>query len=192
MHTSSYENMRNFVNKYLSKYRNMPLKILDLGSQDINGTYRGLFADKLWQYTGADLCSGANVDIVIKNPYRWREIKSGSYDVVISGQTLEHVEYFWLTIREIKHALKPRGICCLIAPSAGFEHKYPVDCWRFYTDGMKALARYAGLDIIETYTCRESTVCGEENIWQDTVAVCSKPGNITLQQKIKQILKHDG
>ncbi len=53
----------------------------------------------------------------------------------------EHTEFFWLTMREMKHALKPGGLCCIIAPSAGPEHQYPVDCWRVYPDGLRAAAR---------------------------------------------------
>ena len=29
------------------------------------------------------------------------------------------------------------------APSRGPEHRYPNDCWRFYPDGYRALAKYA-------------------------------------------------
>ena len=93
-----------------------------------------------------DLSEGENVDLVLSDPYSWSEIRSSSVDVFVSGQAFEHIEFFWQTMLEIARALKPGGLCCIIAPSGGPEHKYPLDCWRFYPDGFRALARYAGLD----------------------------------------------
>lgn len=175
MHKSSYENMRKFVDKYLSQYRTKTLKILDVGSQDINGTYKPLFSEEKWEYTGLDICQGKNVDIVVKDIYKWKRVKSNSYDIIISGQAFEHIEYFWLTMKELARVAKPGGLCCIIAPSSGPEHKYPKDCWRFFPDGLAAVAKYADLEIIETYTCWEPEICGEKNIWKDTVLICNKP-----------------
>jgi SAM-dependent methyltransferase len=96
--------------------------------------------------------------------------------VLISGQAFEHIEFFWLTMLEIARVLKPGGICCLIAPSGGFEHKYPVDCWRFYPDGFLALSRFAGFTTLECfYRTESSDYSDDSNLWQDTVLVAQKP-----------------
>ena len=126
--------------------------MLDLGSQDINGSYRPLFSEPAWRYLGVDMSAGANVDIVLADPYDWREIAPASADVIISGQTFEHTEFFWLTMLQIARALRPNAICCIIAPSSGPEHRFPVDCWRVYPDGLRAVARYAGLETAEAWT----------------------------------------
>ena len=89
--------------------------------------------------------SGANVDIVAKTPYHWPMLKDESFDVIISGQALEHIEFFWLTISEMTRVLKKGGLICIIAPRGFGRHRYPVDCYRFDTDGMVALAKYANL-----------------------------------------------
>jgi len=175
MHTSSYQNMRRFVDKYMQSYRSRKTRILDVGSQDINGSYKPLFDNRNWEYQGLDICQGENVDIVVKDIYNWKEVRSNSYDVVISGQALEHIEFFWLTMCEIARVLKNEGLCCIIAPSSGPEHRYPKDCWRFFPDGLEALAGYAMLEVIEVYTCWEPMRDGEENVWKDTVLVCRKP-----------------
>jgi len=119
---------------------------------------------------------GKNVDLVLHDPYRWRAIKAGSAYVIISGQTFEHTEFFWLTIREIARALKVGGLLCLIAPSAGDEHRYPVDCWRVYPDGLRALARYGGLEVLEAWTQWEDRpkYDNESNKWHDSVLVARK------------------
>lgn len=34
---------------------------------------------------------------MLKNPYDWQEIETDSFDLVISGQAFEHIEFFWIT-----------------------------------------------------------------------------------------------
>ncbi len=167
MHESSYQNMKQFVEIYLDKKKS--LKILDVGSQDVNGSYKNLFNNKKWQYYGLDMVKAKNVDIVIKNIYDWKEIKNKTYDIVISGQALEHIEYPWLTMKEIKRVLKLNGLCCIIVPSSGPEHKYPIDCYRFFPDGLKALAKYVDLDVINSYNCWDY-----DSQWKDSILICKR------------------
>lgn len=177
MHPSSFDKVSDFAQKYLERRRHEPLLIFDLGSQDYNGSYRPLFDRPPWRYIGVDMTPGKNVDLVLRDPYRWREIKRASADVIISGQTFEHTEFFWLTIREIARALKIGALTCIVAPSAGDEHRYPVDCWRVYPDGLRAMARYAGLETIEAWTQWEDLpqYDHESNKWHDSVLVARKP-----------------
>ena len=176
MHQSSYEKMEAFVDNYLKSKKNEYLIILDLGSQDVNGTYKPLFSPSKWKYIGIDVSEGKNVDIVIPDPYSWRGIRSDFADVIISGQTFEHIEYIWLTMDEIFRVLKPGGICCIIAPSSGAEHKYPADCWRIYPDGFRALAKHGGLEVLEVFTQWENkTYSDGSNNWHDSVIICRKP-----------------
>jgi SAM-dependent methyltransferase len=122
--------MTRFRDQFLGDKRNQVLKIADLGSYDVNGSYRSLFSESAWFYQGLDVSAGPNVDIVLNDPYSWRALSSNSIDVVISGQAFEHIEFFWLTALELSRVLKPGGLCCLIVPSGGHEHRYPVYCWR--------------------------------------------------------------
>jgi SAM-dependent methyltransferase len=178
-----------FRRKYLESRENESLLILDLGSLDVNGSYRGYFEVSSWTYRGIDMAAGKNVDIVLQDPYNWREIRSGSADVVISGQAFEHIEFFWLTILEIARVLKSEGLCCLIAPSGGPEHRYPVDCWRFYPDGFAALARFASLEVSEVYSQNGTTGYSDgSDMWQDTILVCRKPASSKLSL-LKKCLK---
>jgi SAM-dependent methyltransferase len=170
-----------FREKYLERRKNEPLFILDLGSLDVNGSYREYFEISPWRYRGLDTAAGKNVDIVLQDPYNWREIRPGSADVVVSGQAFEHIEFFWLTMLEIARVLKPEGLCCLIAPSGGSEHRYPVDCWRFYPDGFTALARFASLEILEVYSQNGATGYSDgSDVWRDTVFVGRKPASSKL------------
>lgn len=176
MHLSSLENMRNFRQQHLSGREGSQLKILDLGSMAIGGSYRAIFQEDQWEYIGIDIVSGDNVDMVLSDPYNWLEIESCSMDVVISGQAFEHIAYFWKTIGEIARVMKPGGLCCIIAPSGGPEHRYPVDCWRFYPDGMRALAAYVDLEVLSVDTHWGSKEYEDDSdLWADTVLVARKP-----------------
>ena len=89
MHQSSFDKMTAFRRDYLEARRAEPLVIVDLGSQDINGCYRPLFALPPWKYVGVDLAPGLNVDVVLSDPYDWREISPESVDVIVAGQTFD-------------------------------------------------------------------------------------------------------
>lgn len=176
MHKSSYENMRRFVENHLVGQRDGAVAIADIGSQDVNGSYQPLFDREGWSYTGVDMAPGKNVDVVLADIYAWEELETGAFDVVVSGQAFEHIEFFWLTMLEVARIMRPGGVCCLVAPSSGFEHRYPVDCWRFYPDGMRALARYAGLEVLEAYAeWDKEKYPTMDATWQDCVLVARKP-----------------
>jgi len=176
MHPTSLNKMKAFAEEYLKGFENSELTIVDVGAKAYlnNPTYRPFFNKPKWKYFGLDLEPGENVDIVVSNPYNWKEVPDNFADVIISGQAFEHIEFPWLTIKEIYRVLKPSGVCCIIAPSSGPENKRPYDCWRFYPDGMKALAKWAGFKVVEVFT---DWGLGE---WQDTFAVFQKPSSKEL------------
>lgn len=172
MHESSYEKMEAFVRVHLESHRGQPLEILDFGSQVVDDqgvSYRGLFDDPKWNYNGLDIEDGHNVDIVVADAYNWTEVESDSIDLVISGQAFEHVQYFWASMYEIVRTLRPGGLVVIIAPSGGFEHRYPVDCWRFYRDGFVALCDYVGCELVDAFTD-----WGHLD-WEDSILIARKP-----------------
>jgi len=194
MHRSSYEKMKSFRHRYLDGKVNDPLLIYDLGSQDVNGSYRLLFSEPAWQYIGLDMASGNNVDVVLRTPYVWREVKSRSVDVVISGQAFEHIQYFWITMLEVTRVLKPGGLCCILAPSSGPEHRYPLDCWRFYPDGMTSLGIFAQMEVLEANTQWDDLGYDDgSDWWHDTSLICRKPDKGILwnmKSSLKRWLQH--
>lgn len=174
MHQSSYERMGKLRDAFLDAKKN--LTIIDLGSMEVyGGTYRPLFERPGWRYLGMDLGIGRNVDIVLADPYIW-PLEDASVDVVISGQALEHVEFFWLTFQELARVLRPGGRALLIAPSGGMEHRYPVDCWRFYPDAYRAMAKWTGLRLLEASAdwTPASHYTDDSSQWKDCWGVFEK------------------
>ena len=100
------------------------------------------------------------------------------------------MEFFWKAISEIERILKPGGFCCVIAPSTGPVHRNPFDCFRFTSEGMKAIGKYAGLDVLEYYTQKAP-------VWNDSVLIAKKSDSKndlekrldTLEGKIDILLK---
>lgn len=183
--------MERFVEEYLICFSSRELKIADIGSQDVNGTYKEIFEKPGWKYFGCDISKGKNVDIVLNNMYNWKELRTNHFDVVISGQSFEHIEYFWITMLEIARILKYGGLCCIIAPSGGFEHKYPLDCWRFYPDGFRALAKYSNIEVLKVYAEWDSKNYPDgSEIWKDTVLIGRKP-KYTFKQAIKANIRNN-
>ena len=153
MHKSSIIRMQWFVEQYLTKTnKNERIKVLDVGSYDVNGSYKHLFPEDSFEYYGLDMEKGPNVDIVMETPYIWSNIETDFFDVVISGQAFEHIEFFWITMGEMARVLKKEGLICIIAPNGFYQHRYPVDCYRFFTDGMISIARYVCLDVLHAHT----------------------------------------
>lgn len=160
--------MQRLVGTYLGRDRS--LLAVDIGSYDVNGSYRTLFDAPGWRYTGVDLEAGPGVDVVLSSPYRL-PFATGSVDVVLSGQAFEHIEHFWITWLEMLRVLKPGGLVFLIAPSRGPEHRYPQDCWRFYPDGYRALAKFGRCELVEVHTDWEPHPDPGSGPWGDTVGV---------------------
>ena len=177
MHKSSYLKMQYFKETYLNP--NEELKILDIGSFDKDGNYNyGLILnEKKWTYHGLDLKQGNNIDIVVENAYDWEdEIEDETYDLVISGQAFEHIEFFWLTLEQVKRVLKPGGLFFLIVPSTGPVHKNPYDCYRFNENAMKAMAKYINFRVIEYGTNFDKI----SDPWYDTFLVAKKSENTDI------------
>jgi SAM-dependent methyltransferase len=145
VHDSARDDFQKFVAKYLtySHYR-----IADVGSYDVNGTLREHLNPE-WDYTGIDIADGPNVDVVV--PAHGWQIPAASFDVVISSQCLEHVPAPWLWIRDVARILKPNGLLYVCSPNTWHYHEYPVDCWRPWPDGLRALFDFGDIETLEAY-----------------------------------------
>lgn len=170
MHPSSFENMQKCFDRYI---RGSDLEtsdevvVLDVGGALINGSYSDIFAGPRFTYLGADLNAGPGVSVVLTEPYSI-PLNDSSVDVVISGQMLEHCEFFWLTFQEMVRVLKPGGFIFMIAPSTGPIHNYPVDCYRFYPDAYRALAKYTKCNLLDVWM-------DPRGPWHDLTGVFQRP-----------------
>lgn len=141
------------------------LRVLDVGAYDVNGSYRALFDPATVSYVGADLEAGPGVDVHLTAHDRL-PFEDGEFDVVLSGQMLEHGSFFWESFREMARVVSPTGCLVVIAPSSGPIHRYPVDCYRFYPDAYQALADWSGMQLVDVFHDNRGD-------WKDLVGVFS-------------------
>lgn len=150
MHACSYSEMERRLGEYFAA-SNLPAGavVVDIGSQNINGSYRALVPDG-FQYIGVDKVDGRNVNVVMRSDYD-TGLDADLADIVISGQCLEHVRNPFRLMAEIARITKPGGGIFIAAPFQFPIHRFPIDCWRFLPDGMRAVFEDAGLECLEAY-----------------------------------------
>lgn len=148
--------------------------VLDVGGRSTgkqDRSYRKLmpFAGDYWV---ADINEGANVTHIMTEEYVL-PFEEGSIDLIISGQTLEHVKNPFRLVSEMRRVLKDNALMILIAPSGGRNHD-EVDCWRFMRDSFKAISEECGLTVVKdwVYTGPSGR---RDNQWNDHTAILRKP-----------------
>lgn len=149
MHSNSMRLMIDFRDRYLLGMKGC--SVLDVGAMIIKRghSYREIFKSD-YNYTGMDIAPGPNVGIV------GFENITETYDVVISGQVMEHVNHPWDWLKSLKPYFKK--YICIIAPNTWKEHKYPIDTYRYFPDGMRDLFEYAGITVFKIFKSDKDTV----------------------------------
>lgn len=184
MHASSLDNMQWCRDQYISTAMldRGPLTVLDVGGADCNGGYAELFQPPRFDYRTADIDGTADVDFLMTSP-DIIPAEDGAFDIVISGQMLEHAEFFWQVFEEMARVLANDGLLFLIAPSAGPIHKFPVDCYRFYPDAYRALAKLAGLELVAVFH-------DDRGPWNDLVGIFARaprPPNENIPPRLLEV-----
>lgn len=168
MHSTAFEEAEAFANTLESSRE---LRIADIGSFDVNGCLRPVFCRQAkWQYVGIDVAKGPNVDVVVPVSGPWTTIDAESFDHAISVSTLEHTLYPWLIVQEISRIVRKGGLICLIVPYSWDYHAHPIDAWRIFPDGMRAIMELAGLRVEKLYT----RAFRERPEWGDTIGIAKK------------------
>lgn len=150
MHPNSMKLMRYFRSNYLDNKMH-GCSVLDVGAKcakDTHQSYREIFGG--YEYIGMDIESGRNVDIV-----GFESIKK-KFDVIISGQVMEHVNRPWDWLASLT-AYFTKYIC-IIAPNTHPEHKHPIDTYRYFPDGMRDLFDYAKIKELEILKRGDDTI----------------------------------
>jgi len=95
------------------------VKVLDVGSLDINGNNRNYFIDS--DYTGIDLGKGKNVDLVCRACEF--PIPNKKFDVIISTECFEHDMFLDKTLNHIVKLLRSGGLFLFTCAGIGrVEH----------------------------------------------------------------------
>jgi len=138
------------------------VKVLDIGSLDINGNIKHSFEQPFY-YVGVDLGKGDNVDVVCPGHL----YDSGFlFDVVTSAECFEHDMFYARTLQNMVKLLRPGGLLVFTCASTGRpEHgtlrSYPTDApflegvdekWANYYKNLTEDDIRAVMDINNTFT----------------------------------------
>lgn len=113
--------------------------------------------------------------IISREEYTY-PIEDDTFDIVLSGQVMEHVKNIWSWVDELKRITKKDGLIIIISPISWPYHEAPVDCWRIYPEGMTTLMEEKGLKVIK---------CLFESLEKDLLKrnTRTEPGKTTLSKK---------
>jgi SAM-dependent methyltransferase len=130
--------------KYAKRYFRDGLRVLEVGPDKFPSTYAAIVDNKAIIWETVDMCNDKQLSHTAKNEYRFA-IPDDTFDIVLSGQVIEHVRKIWVWTKELSRVCKKNGKVITIAPASWSYHEAPVDCWRIYPEGMSALYEEAGL-----------------------------------------------
>jgi SAM-dependent methyltransferase len=116
-------------------------RILEVGARDVNGSARSyLEAMKPMTYLGIDIDAGEGVDEICAVEKVALRYGTGSFDLVVSTEVLEHLLDWRAGVNNMKRVLAPEGLLLLTTRSFGFPlHGYPWDFWRYETDDVREI-----------------------------------------------------
>lgn len=127
-------------------------RVLEIGPDGAPSTYRRLVAEPSLRWETLDLAADTTVvpaselDHLATSEVAF-PLANDAFDVVLSGQVIEHVRRPWRWLAECARVCKPGGRVITICPVSWPYHEAPIDCWRMYPEGLRALYEDAGLTV---------------------------------------------
>jgi SAM-dependent methyltransferase len=143
-----HANSKLLFRKYAMGYFSPSARVLEIGPDGFPSAYRSLVdrgGTMTWETI--DLFQNPQLTYVAASEYAF-PVENERYDVVVSGQVIEHVRKIWRWMAEVSRVCKVGGVVITINPVSWPYHEAPVDCWRAYPEGVKALYEDSSLEVI--------------------------------------------
>jgi len=133
--------------RYARSYFKSRLRVLEIGPDGPPSHFARVVNDATIRWDTLDTSDRPGLTYIAAPLYRY-PIGDNTYDLVLSGNVLEHVPRIWVWMRELARICKPGGHVITLNPVSWPYHEAPVDCWRAYPEGMRALYEDAGLSVL--------------------------------------------
>lgn len=153
-------NSRLLFERYAMPYFADGCRVLEIGPDRGPSTYWELVGGRRSEWHTADLeaaigsggaqrWAGAPSDCTHTMDSEYElPVEDDAYDIVLSGQVMEHVRRIWQWMGELARVCRAGGHVITISPVSWPYHEVPLDCWRVYPEGMRALSEDAGLEVV--------------------------------------------
>ena len=143
-----HKNSRLLFEKYARSYFQPDHQVLEIGPDQHPSTYQQIVgATAAWDTL--DFASRTDVPLTYRTTDEYHfPVPDATYDVVFAAQVIEHVRKIWRWMPELARVCRPGGLVIVINPVSWHYHESPVDCWRIYPEGMRALCEDSGLEVL--------------------------------------------
>jgi SAM-dependent methyltransferase len=144
-----HKNSRLLFQKYAKSFFVPGTRVLEIGPDRSPSTYFKMVetGPTAWDTLDAFRRNDVPLTYLAESEYSF-PIPDNTYDLVFSAQVIEHVRKIWRWMPEVARVCKPGGLVITINPVSWHYHESPVDCWRIYPEGMRALCDDAGLEVL--------------------------------------------
>jgi SAM-dependent methyltransferase len=140
-------NSRLLFEKLAREHFQPEMRVLEIGPDQVPTTYQSIVGDGSIEWDTIDIKEHSGVKLKAASEYSF-PIADDEYDIVLSGNVIEHVRRPWVWLREVVRVCRAGGLVVTVTPVSWPYHPVPFDCWRIYPEGMKALYEEAGLEVI--------------------------------------------
>ena len=154
---------RNWIEAVAPQYSpfNPHQKVLEIGSWIAPGqeaiVCRRTIAPLVGEYVGLDMQDGNGVDVVADA--KDIPFPDNHFDVIISTDCYEHVDWPREVTHEAFRVLKPGGVFYLTTVFSFPIHGYPDDFWRFTPNCIRLLLEDAGFEVRDLQGCGPNQLC---------------------------------
>jgi len=136
--------IESIINLYISKSEYK--KLLDYGCGSM--PYKKLFSPHLEEYIGADISDKNDEKVVSLTQDGLIPVESGTIDIVLSTQVLEHVSNPNFYLAEARRVLQAEGILIISTHGHWMYHPDPTDFWRWTSQGLKKILIDNGFEVL--------------------------------------------
>jgi SAM-dependent methyltransferase len=139
-----HENSMRIFMKYARPRFACGMRVLEVGPL-IPSNFQEAVGDPSIRWETIDIYLSPKLTYTMSNPYKF-PVPDETFDLVFSANVIEHVRLPWKWVPEVVRVCKKGGLMITINPVNWGFHEYPVDCWRLYPEGLKALYAESGLE----------------------------------------------
>jgi hypothetical protein len=142
-----HTNSKLLFEKYAKPLFKTDWKVLEVGPDSVPSTFASLSGNPSLVWHTLDIYDNPQLTYPKSDGYAF-DIQDEQYDIVISGQVIEHVKKPWKWMPELARITRLGGLVITINPVSWIYHEAPIDCWRIYPEGMKGLYEEASLTVL--------------------------------------------